>query len=100
MSTKNLRVGLAGLGGVGLEVARKLIDGAVPGLALAAVSVRDADKARKNLPQIGDMIALRSYETLADDCDIVVECLPPEHFRDIAISAIDKGRGGPGRGSP
>ena len=89
---KNLRVGLAGLGGVGLEVARKLIDGAVPGLTLSAVSVRDADKARKNLPQIGDMIALRTYETLANDCDIVVECLPPEHFRDIAISAIDKGR--------
>jgi aspartate dehydrogenase len=92
MSAKNLRVGLAGLGGVGLEVARKLIDGAVPGLVLAAVSVRDADKARKNLPQIGDMIALRSYEALADDCDIVVECLPPEHFRKIAESAIAKGR--------
>ena len=93
MSTKkNLRVGLAGLGGVGLEVARKLIDGAVPGLTLAAVSVRDADKARRNLPQIGDMISLRTYESLADDCDIVVECLPPEHFRAIAESAIDRGR--------
>jgi aspartate dehydrogenase len=93
MSGKNnLRVGLAGLGGVGLDVARRLIDGAVPGLTLAAVSVRDADKARRNLPQLGDMIALRTYGALADDCDIVVECLPPEHFRDIAVSAIDKGR--------
>jgi aspartate dehydrogenase len=90
--TKTLRVGLAGLGGVGLEVARRLIDGAVPGLTLAAVSVRDADKARRTLPQIGDMIALRTYDALADDCDIVVECLPPEHFRQIALSAIDKGR--------
>jgi aspartate dehydrogenase len=89
---QSLRVGLAGLGGVGLEVARRLIDGAVPGLMLAAVSVRDADKARRNLPQLGDMIALRTYEALADDCDIVVECLPPEHFRQIAISAIDQGR--------
>lgn len=89
---KTLRVGLAGLGGVGLEVARRLIDGDVPGLTLTAVSVRDADKARRNLPQIGDMIALRTYGALADDCDVVVECLPPEHFRDIAVSAIDKGR--------
>src|SRR6185312_16246210 len=89
---KSLRVGLAGLGGVGLEVARRLIDGAVPGMILAAVSVRDADKARRNLPQIGDMIALRTYDALADDCDIVVECLPPEHFRKIALSVIDKGR--------
>jgi aspartate dehydrogenase len=87
-----LRVGLAGLGAVGLEVARRLIDGAVPGLTLAAVAVRDADKARRNLPQIGDMIALRNATALADDCDIVVECLPPAMFRDVAITAIDKGR--------
>lgn len=88
---KSLRVGLAGLGAVGLEVAKRLIDG-IDGLTLAAVSVRDADKARRNLPQIGDLIALRTIDALADDCDIVVECLPPAYFRDVAISAIDKGR--------
>jgi phosphoribosylglycinamide formyltransferase-1 len=37
-----LRVGLAGLGAVGLEVARRLIAG-VPGLTLTAVAVRDDD---------------------------------------------------------
>jgi aspartate dehydrogenase len=87
----SLRVGLAGLGGVGLDVARRLIDG-IDGLTLAAISVRDADKARRNLPQLGDLIALRTFEALADDCDVIVECLPPEHFRAIAISAIDQGR--------
>jgi aspartate dehydrogenase len=89
--TTPLRVGLAGLGAVGLEVARRLIDG-IDGLTLAAVAVRDADKARRNLPQIGDMIALRTVTALADDCDVVVECLPPALFRDIAISAIDRRR--------
>ena len=93
MSQKtSLRVGLAGLGVVGLDVARRLIDGDVPGLTLAAVAVRDADKARRALPQIGDMIALRTATALADDCDVVVECLPPALFREVAISAIDKGR--------
>ncbi len=87
-----LRVGIAGLGAVGLEVARRLIDGDVPGLTLAAVAVRNAEKARAALPQIGDMIALRTPTTLAEDCDIVVECLPPALFRELAISAIDKGR--------
>ena len=87
-----LRVGLAGLGAVGLDVARRLIDGAVPGLTLTAVAVRDADKARRALPQIGDMIALRTATALADDCDVVVECLPPALFREVAIAAIDKGR--------
>jgi aspartate dehydrogenase len=89
---KNLRVGLAGLGAVGLEVARRLIDDTVPGLTLTAVAVRDADKARRNLPQIGDLIALRTPTALAEDCDVVVECLPPALFREVAIAAIDRGR--------
>lgn len=89
---KELRVGIAGLGAVGLDVARRLIDGDVPGLVLTAVAVRDAEKARTKLPQIGDLIALRTAASLADDCDIVVECLPPALFRDVAVAAIDKGR--------
>ncbi|MDO8878499.1 MAG: aspartate dehydrogenase [Pseudolabrys sp.] len=92
MSKQSLRIGIAGLGAVGLDVARRLIDGVIPGMTLTAVAVRDADKARRALPQIGDLIALRTLETLADDCDVVVECLPPALFRDIAIPVIDKGR--------
>ncbi|HEY4983232.1 MAG TPA: aspartate dehydrogenase [Pseudolabrys sp.] len=86
-----LLVGLAGLGAVGLEVARRLIAG-VPGLTLTAVAVRDVDKTRRALPQLGDSIAVRKATELADDCDVVVECLPPALFREVAISAIDKGR--------
>ena len=92
MNKQPLRIGIAGLGAVGLDVARRLIDGVIPGMTLTAVAVRDADKARRLLPQIGDLIALRTLETLADDCDVIVECLPPALFRDIAIPAIDKGR--------
>ena len=87
-----LRVGIAGLGAVGLDVARRLIDGVVDGVTLTAVSVRNADKARRALPQIGDLIAFRSLTALADDCDVVVECLPPTLFYDVALAAIDKGR--------
>jgi aspartate dehydrogenase len=86
-----LRVGIAGLGAVGLEVARRLIAG-VPGLKLTAVAVRDAEKARRTLPQVGESIPVRKLTELADDCDIVVESLPPALFRDVALSAIDKGR--------
>ncbi|MSO66627.1 MAG: aspartate dehydrogenase [Pseudolabrys sp.] len=86
-----LRVGLAGLGAVGLEVAKRLIAG-VPGLTLTAVAVRDADKARRAIRQVGDTVALRKATDLDSDCDVVVECLPPALFREVAISAIDKGR--------
>ncbi len=86
-----LRVGIAGLGAVGLEVAKRLIAG-VPGLTLAAVAVRDAEKARRALPAAGNTLPVRKATELANDCDIVVECLPPTLFREVAISAIDKGR--------
>lgn len=85
-----LRIGLAGLGAVGLEVARRLIAG-VPGLMLAAVAVRDEAKARRALPELGS-VAFKPATALADDCAVVVECLPPPLFRDVAISAVDKGR--------
>ncbi|MGE5772552.1 MAG: aspartate dehydrogenase [Hyphomicrobiales bacterium] len=88
---KPLRVGLAGLGAVGLEVAKRLIAG-IPGLTLAAIAVRNIAKAQRALPQAGKEIPLRKATELANDCDIVVECLPPTLFREVALSAIDKGR--------
>jgi aspartate dehydrogenase len=92
LNTKRpLRVGLAGLGTVGLEVAKRLIAG-VPGLTLVCVAVRDVEKARRMLPQVGGSIPVCKATELADGCDIVVECLPPALFREIAVSAIDKAR--------
>jgi aspartate dehydrogenase len=76
---------------VGLEVARRLETG-IPGLILNAVSVRDPGKARRNLPQIGEAIALVPAEALAETCDVVVECLPPALFRTVAVPAIERGR--------
>jgi aspartate dehydrogenase len=86
-----LKVGLAGLGAVGLEVARR-IEAGIPGLSLTAVSVRDTEKAKRNLPQVGTSIALLAAEALAQSCDLVVECLPPAMFRAVALSAIEPGK--------
>jgi len=91
VARETLKVGLAGLGAVGLEVARRL-DAGIPGLVLAAVAVRDADKARRNLPGVGERIALAAADALAQSCDVVVECLPPAVFRTVATSAIERGR--------
>ena len=86
-----LKVGLGGLGAVGLDVARR-IEAGIPGLVLTAVSVRDQDKARRNLPQVGDRIPVVAAETLAETCDLVVECLPPAMFRAVALSVIERGK--------
>jgi aspartate dehydrogenase len=88
---ETLKVGLAGLGAVGLDVARRLEAG-IAGLVLTAVAVRDKDKAGRNLPQIGGRIPVVAADALADCCDVVVECLPPQLFRGVATSAIERGR--------
>jgi aspartate dehydrogenase len=86
-----LRVGLAGLGSVGVAVARRLQAG-IPGLVLAAVAVRDAAKAHRSLPAVGDKIPVLSLLELAETCDIIVEGLPPSLFRDVAVHAVEQGR--------
>jgi aspartate dehydrogenase len=86
-----LKVGVAGLGAVGLGVARRL-DVGIPELILAAVAVRDRDKARRNLPGVGERIPIVAAEALADSCDVVVECLPPQLFRPLALSVIERGK--------
>jgi aspartate dehydrogenase len=91
VSRTALKVGLAGLGAVGLGVARRLEAG-IPGLVLTAVAVRDVAKAKCNLPRIGNGVAVMPAEALAQSCDVVVECLPPEMFRAVAVSVIDAGR--------
>ncbi len=86
-----LKIGLAGLGAVGLEVARRL-DAGIAGLALTAVSARDHDKARRNLPPTLTRIPIVAPEALAETCDVVVESLPPKMFRLLAESVIARGR--------
>jgi aspartate dehydrogenase len=90
MPAAPLTVALAGLGAVGLPVARRLLSG-IDGLALAAVSVRDADKARRALPALA-ADAFTSPAGLAERADIVVEGLPPQQFRSVAEPAIERGR--------
>ena len=91
MARDALKVAVAGLGAVGLGVARRL-DAGIPGLVLAAVAVRDRDKARRNLPGVGERILIVAAEALADSCDVVVECLPPQLFRSVALAVIARGK--------
>ncbi len=86
-----LRVGWAGLGAVGREVARRL-SADIAGLELAAVAVRDADKARRQLAALGTDIPIVGLEELATVSDVVVEGLPKEAFLSTARATIDAGR--------
>jgi aspartate dehydrogenase len=86
-----LRIGLAGFGAVCREVALRL-DAGIPGLTLAAVAVRDAGKARRHLPRLGDDIPILPLGDIAAACDVVVEGLPKDAFLPVARATIAAGR--------
>lgn len=88
---KVLRVGLAGFGAVGRETARRL-DAGIPGLELAAISVRDVDKARGHFPKLGREIPVVVLEDLPHHCDVVVEGLPRPAFLAVARATIEAGK--------
>jgi len=60
-----LQIGLAGLGAVGREVARRLATG-IPGLRLAAVAVREPEKAHGALAGFGQDVKILSAQALAE----------------------------------
>ena len=86
-----MKVGLAGLGTIGIVVARALDEG-IHGLELVGVTVRDAEKAERNMSAFRNPAPVVSATELAESCDIIVECVPKEAFREIAEPALGAGR--------
>lgn len=86
-----LKVGLAGLGTIGIVVARAL-DKGIHGLELTGVTVRDAEKAARNMKDFRNPAPIISAQELAENSDIIVECVPKEAFREIAEPALKAGR--------
>jgi len=82
-----LTVGIAGLGAIGLAVA-KALDAGIPGLRLTAVSARDHAKARNNLETLRSPPQIVGLKDLAQ-ADIIVEAAPAAIFEPIATPAIE-----------
>jgi aspartate dehydrogenase len=83
-------VAIAGLGAIGLPLARAL-DAGVDGLRLVAVSCRDPVKGRASLAGFQFAPRLVEIPELAD-ADIVVECAPSALFERVALPALEAGR--------
>jgi aspartate dehydrogenase len=83
-------VGIVGLGAIGLKLARAL-DAGVPGLRLAAVAVRDRDKAVTAMKGFNDRPLVLDIAKLPRECDIIVEAAPASVFEDAATAAIEAG---------
>ncbi|HEU0061411.1 MAG TPA: aspartate dehydrogenase [Hyphomicrobiaceae bacterium] len=92
MTRPPLKLAVAGLGAIGLAVARRVDAGDLPGIALVAAAARDHDKARSATAGFRAAPVLTTLAGLAEVADVVLECLPAAHFAAVAEPAIAAGR--------
>lgn len=83
---------IAGLGAIGLKVARMVDAGAVPGITLTAVSAQDEARGRARVAELKSPPAVVGLAELAERADIIIECVPAAVFREVADAAIARGR--------
>lgn len=85
------RIGLAGFGAVGQEVARHVAKG-IPGVQLSAVSAADVEKAERNLARLEIVVPVVPLEELEPVSDLVVESAPAELLPRIAEPMLRAGK--------
>ena len=85
-------VAIAGLGAIGMKIARTIDAGGITDMRLTAVSARDQDKARNRVRDFADPPIVVEATDLARHADIIVECAPKSIFDPLARSAIKAGR--------
>ncbi len=86
------RVAVAGLGVIGLRVARYIDDGAIAGAELSAVASRDPQKASKSIDGLRQPPRVCPLQELPTLADIIVDCTPASIFREVAEAVIENGK--------
>lgn len=81
--TQSLAVAVAGLGSIGLRVARALDEG-VTGFRLAAVASSSVARAEAAVSGFRSTPRVAALDALPQGADIVIECLPPAVFPVLA----------------
>ena len=87
----HLRVAIAGLGAVGLKLAREL-DKGIDGLSLAAVSARNKAAATDRLSGLKTQVPVVDITDLEPLADLVIECAPASLLPAIATPFLTKGK--------
>jgi len=86
-----MSVGIAGLGTIGMPVARALAAG-IPGLDLVGVASGRRERAEARLREAGISVPVVSIADLVARAEVIVECAPGAAFRAIAEAALGAGR--------
>ncbi|WP_108661889.1 aspartate dehydrogenase [Acuticoccus kandeliae] len=90
--TPPIRVAIAGLGAIGLKVAKAIASGDLDGFAVAAVSARDQEAARARLAPIAPDVPVVTIADLEPLADLVIECAPAAHFEAIVGPFVRAGK--------
>jgi aspartate dehydrogenase len=85
------RIAVAGLGAIGLKLAEAL-DAGIEGCALAAVSARDIDGARRRLSRLQHEVPVVSLDALEPLADMIVECAPAHVLRQVIEPFLRAGK--------
>jgi aspartate dehydrogenase len=86
-----LRVAIGGFGAIGKVVAERL-DRGIDGLALTAVSARDAARAKLAMAGFVRPVPVLPLARLGEEAEIVVECAPAALLRKLAEPALERSR--------
>ena len=87
-----LNVAIAGLGAIGLRLAKMIDSGAVEGTKLSAVSARDLARAEDRVARLNDPPRVMTLRELPAHANVIVECAPASFFAEVARPAIEHGR--------
>ena len=89
--SKRYKVGIVGLGAIGLQIARTIDQGNISNFDLVAIATRDEKKAAKNLKKFTHIPDITSIKNVCTRADIIVECAPAAIFRTIIEETIEAG---------
>ena len=88
---KKLRLAIAGLGAIGMRVARAVDQGDVDGISLVAVSAKHTEAAETRVSDFRVPPPVLPICDIAEHADIVVECAPAAEFPALAQTCLSKG---------
>ena len=87
-----MKIGIAGMGAVGMRVAQELDQAGIPGCTLAGFSARNTERAAELNGHLSKAVPHYELAEIANHCDLVIEALPPNLFNDLAISVLQAGK--------
>lgn len=87
-----MKIGIAGMGAIGMRVALELAQGGIPGCTLAGFSARNAERAEELNAKLTKPAAHFALTEIAQHCDLVIESLPPALFDAIARPVLQAGK--------